>query len=46
MANSFEVRPIDKSLPYGVEVIGLRAEHIADQTFRRACAIIGRWTAC
>lgn len=27
---SFEVRPIAKDLPYGVEVIGLRPEHIAD----------------
>ncbi len=27
---SFEVRPIDKHLPYGVEIIGLRPEHIAD----------------
>ena len=27
---SFEIRPIDKHLPYGVEIIGLRPEHIAD----------------
>ncbi len=31
MGNSFEVRPIDKNLPYGAEVIGLHAEDLTDQ---------------
>jgi taurine dioxygenase len=30
MGNAFEVRPIDTSLPFGVEVIGLRADALSD----------------
>lgn len=31
MPDSFEVRPIDKNLPYGAEIIGLHPEDLADQ---------------
>jgi taurine dioxygenase len=34
MGKHFEVRPIDKALPYGVEIIGLHADDLADHEVR------------